>query len=952
MILDGIDELAKTHAQRLLELLHNVRRSPKIRLLLLCQDEVFIRDAVVNHLSFGGALVDITNCTGTDIEDFISTKTAVLVRNHTNLKAVEHLIIDTIREKSRGMFQWVSLMIGMIESYGRDSNDVKRVLGEFPPGLDPAYIKVLKRISEKPAFVVRRAQLALGWLVCAIEPLTTRQLRTAIWLKEEDFNPLGNDEMASEVELEMFFTNLLGPLVDIDRSRVHQQTDTGDQAVNFDVRHGRRIRLCHYSLRQLLTSRLETVDAEARVMHILFRIEESEAHYMATKTCLSQLSGDAFGNFISAYYENVSDPPLLHYAGLFWSKHGKNCPDAWTKDNRLVHSLHTLFTTTLSMSVDFLGQLSVDLAARKPVEVDQMEELLAFKQARDTILPASRATETYRKRFPTPVEYMTIVQNATNILHDSQPQQFPNIAGWHLLPLLLPIKSLWQKFSAFRPKKTPDSILMHDLRNLLTQFPTVAQMIQPSFDLLAELSKSLRGVCMTISVNPVRDWLYDFGAVPGQGVFTNAVPLLAYSSFITEFLMALPFLSKISPDDLKFDSQYLCTKPHRYYGPLTLTALELAIRKAKLPSGFNWEESVHRHRRIRYHRWIHLRFYLTFSQRSGMLSWMTNWTTNYWLQHTFHLPMPHSRLRNPILLLHTNGMRTLSTRFNFVVALRALPGVFLLFVGRVINRCVSPILWSMLLWQAQRLRMAKQNFDGLVILFRRIGMIDTCVGFALYCLRWRFWPSLGAHMYPHPLDDIQAIMANPFEWYDGRIGWRTFVKYHIRWALLAATYCGAFAQSNPGQKKTSILAWVCHSFVAFFYFTVLERTFHMVANTFVTVFSLVVIVLYETTWMGKWSLGLLPYLSGPFVIASVMTLLVLSAMPFVWELLIDPFELGKTEINLCAAQETIRKLNGKNYKRRTITFPKGTQDPADIGRSARTANAPVSTPPRGKFKQE
>jgi len=958
--LDGIDELAKAHARRLLELLRNARGSPKIRLLLLCQDEVFIRDAVVNHLSFGEALIDITGCTGTDIEDFISTKTAALVRDHTNLKAVEHLIIDTIREKSRGMFQWVSLMIGMLESYCQDSHDVKRVLEEFPPGLDPAYIKVLKRISEKPPFVVRRAQLALGWLVCAIEPLTTRQLRTAIWLKEEDFNPLGDDEMASEVDLEQFFTNLLGPLVDIDQSRIHQHTDTGDRTVSFDVdniRRGRRIRLCHYSLRQLLTGPLETAEAEARAMHSLFRVEETAAHYMATKTCLSQLSGKAFDDFISAYYENVLDPPLLHYAGSFWSKHGEKCPDAWTKDSGLIHSLHNLLTTTLSTSVDFLGQLSVDLAARQPAKVG-MEELLAFKQARDAILPASRATKTYRRRFPSPIEYVAIVQNAANILHDSQPQQFPNIAGLDLFPLLLPKKSFWQQFGAFRPKETPDSILMQNLQNLLTQFPKVAQTIRPSFDLLAELSKSLRGVCMTISVNPVRDWLYAFGAVPEQGVFANPVPLLTYSSFVTEFLMALPFLSKVCPDSLEFTAQYLCTKPHRYYGLLTLTTLELATRKAKLPKGFNWAESVDRHRRIQYHRWIHMWFYLAlFSGSSrGMESLVTNWVNNYWLQHTLHLPRS-SRLHNPIRLLHTNGMRTLSTTFNFVVALRALPGVFLLLVGRVIKRFVGPVLWSLLLWQAQRLRMAKQNCDYALIFFWRVDLIDTCVGFVLYCLRWKYsgWPSFGAHMYSHPLDDIQAIIANPLEWNVGRFRWRKVAKYYIGYALLQVAFFGALTQFNPGRKKTSILTFACHFFVAFYQFTLLERTFHMVANTFVTVFNLVVIVFDNAEWIGKWSLGRLsPYLPGPQLgILSGITILVLSTMSFVWGLLRDPLGLGETEANLHIAQAMIWKLNEKSYRRRAITS-QGTHGPAAIGHSAplRLTNAPVSAPSRSKFKQE
>jgi len=76
--------------------------------------------------------------------------------------------------------------------------------------------------------------------------------------------------------------------------------------------------------------------------------------------------------------------------------------------------------------------------------------------------------------------------------------------------------------------------------------------------------------------------------------------------------------------------------------------------------------------------------------------------------------------------------------------------------GIGVNRWVGPVLWSLLLWQAHRLRMAKHNCGNALILFRRVGLIDTCVGFVLYCLRWKYWPSFGAHMYSHPLDDIQG----------------------------------------------------------------------------------------------------------------------------------------------------------------------------------------------------
>jgi hypothetical protein len=208
-------------------------------------------------------------------------------------------------------------------------------------------------------------------------------------------------------------------------------------------------------------------------------------------------------------------------------------------------------------------------------------------------------------------------------------------------------------------------------------------------------------------------------------------------------------------------------------------------------------------------------------------------------------------------------------------------------------------------------------------------------------------------MYPHPLDDIQAIMANPLEWNVGRFGWRKVVKYYIGYVLLQAAYFGAYTQFNPGRRKTSIFVLACHFFFAFYQFTFLERTFHMVANTFVTVFSLVVAVLDQAEWIGEWCSGqLLPHLLGPFGIASVMTILVLSAMAFVWELLIDPFGLVETEINLHNARATIWSLNGKSYGQRAITS-QGTHVPAP-GHSAplRLTNAPISAPSRGKIKSE
>jgi hypothetical protein len=230
------------------------------------------------------------------------------------------------------------------------------------------------------------------------------------------------------------------------------------------------------------------------------------------------------------------------------------------------------------------------------------------------------------------------------------------------------------------------------------------------------------------------------------------------------------------------------------------------------------------------------------------------------------------------------------------------------------------------------------------------------VGFVLYCLRWRYWPSLGAHICPHPLDDIQAIIVNPFEWNVDRFGWRKTVKFYIGYGLLQAVFVGACTRFNLRRKKRrSVLTLACYFFVAFHTFTVLERTFHMAANVFITVFSLVTLVLYEAQLIGQWSLGRLsPYLPEPFVIVSIMfTILVLSAMSFVWDLLKDPFGLDKTDANLQTARTTIWKLNGKNYRRRVITS-QGTLSLTATGRSVplRLTNGSVSAPSRGKVKVE
>jgi len=81
------------------------------------------------------------------------------------------------------------------------------------------------------------------------------------------------------------------------------------------------------------------------------------------------------------------------------------------------------------------------------------------------------------------------------------------------------------------------------------------------------------------------------------------------------------------------------------------------------------------------------------------------------------------------------------------------------------------------------------------------------------------------------------------------------VKYYVGYALLQAAFISSFTQFNQGQKKKSIITFACHFFVTFYMFTLLERTFHMVMNVFVTVFGVIMLIFYEAEWIGKWSWG-------------------------------------------------------------------------------------------------
>ena len=165
--------------------------------------------------------------------------------------------------------------------------DIQKVLEEVPRGMDALYERTLKSMSQIN-LGKHLIKAILLWAVCAIRPLTLKELEYAL--------KLGTGE--SVLALERFITSTCGQLVQVDKSG--------------------RVSLIHETVGAFLLQ--EDLKSE-------FAVDKSGGHGKIADTCLQYLSSDEMRRprsqkLMQVYRAKTTKrSPFVDYACLYFSQH-------------------------------------------------------------------------------------------------------------------------------------------------------------------------------------------------------------------------------------------------------------------------------------------------------------------------------------------------------------------------------------------------------------------------------------------------------------------------------------------------------------------------------------------------------------------------------------------------------------------------------------------------------
>ena len=78
---------------------------------------------------------DISQYTKEDIRSFVHKKVSHYIQKWPNQEALGGEVEQVLLGNSQGMYQWVSLVLDVIDRYGESTDEARRALVDFPTGL-------------------------------------------------------------------------------------------------------------------------------------------------------------------------------------------------------------------------------------------------------------------------------------------------------------------------------------------------------------------------------------------------------------------------------------------------------------------------------------------------------------------------------------------------------------------------------------------------------------------------------------------------------------------------------------------------------------------------------------------------------------------------------------------------------------------------------------------------
>ncbi|KAJ4327744.1 hypothetical protein N0V84_001853 [Fusarium piperis] len=208
IILDALDECEIEERGLLLDILDWASKSSSrpVKIFISSRPEGDIRQRLA-HLP--NLEISARN-NSHDIEKFIKESadslgpwSPALERN----KTLKEEIIQTLIEKSDGMFQWARLQVDQLRVIEHEK-DLRARLGRLPKDLKSSYDEIYQRIQDRHEYSRVRTLRALMWVMASVDPLSTEELLGAIRV-DPDAEEIDEPGEVTEEQLLGWCANLL-----------------------------------------------------------------------------------------------------------------------------------------------------------------------------------------------------------------------------------------------------------------------------------------------------------------------------------------------------------------------------------------------------------------------------------------------------------------------------------------------------------------------------------------------------------------------------------------------------------------------------------------------------------------------------------------------------------------------------------------------------------------------
>lgn len=294
-VVDGVDECSNSVTVMLDRIHELLTRSKASKAVVLGRPHALEATRVSGHsIDIDSQLIQ------SDLHSYISAK----VEQNQGLQKLgtKDIVLNTLLEKSEGMFLWAKLMVDELSS-ASSVKEVTHKIHHQPRGLQAAYRRILLQLQQDlDDFEVRLAQNLLAFIVAAGRPLTVEELNYAQALVLRT-----DDESSTRSAIEDYLIldaiqkirRVCGGLVDIKDDKVS---------------------LVHVTAKEFLLRPVEEWgDNDTAVVSFQLCIDDS--HELIGLSCLDHLSlfGTALRQASEATNPTSNDPdrPFLLYAADF-----------------------------------------------------------------------------------------------------------------------------------------------------------------------------------------------------------------------------------------------------------------------------------------------------------------------------------------------------------------------------------------------------------------------------------------------------------------------------------------------------------------------------------------------------------------------------------------------------------------------------------------------------------